>query len=360
MLVSALLACVLTVLPLSARAGQGGPAPRDEVDAVIEAAMTADGLPGVSLVVGRAGAIVKQAAYGDASVEPRVPATLQTVYPIASATKSISSTAIFLLVGAGKFSLEDSIVELLPDLPDAWLEVTVRHLLTHTSGLPDIAITPGREPLIAASRDEALAKLRDMPCAAAGARWSYNQTNYMLVQMLVERYGERPFETFVHERIFAPLELEATTFGDSDDDVPGRASMYERRDGVLRPRESRFPDFVRAAAGVNTTVVEWYRFADAWAHGRILPLAQLAELWRPAELASGAPVSLGTTASYGCGVALDMRNGRRSAGHSGGGNAVFRYFIDEDMLVVLASNGTTDPDALVERIAAAVRSESAK
>jgi CubicO group peptidase (beta-lactamase class C family) len=357
MLVSALLACVLVLLPSVAGSRQ---MPRDAIDRVIEAAMAEEGLPGVSLVVGRAGAIVKQAAYGEANVEQHAPATLQTVYPIASATKTMSSTAIFLLVGEGKFSLEDSIVELLPDLPDAWLEVTVRHLLTHTSGLPDIAITPGREPLIADSREEALAKLRDMPCAAAGARWSYNQTNYMLVQMLVERYGERPFETFVHERLFAPLELAATTFGDSYDDVPGRAAMYAHEDGALRPRQSRFPAFVRAAAGVNTSVEEWYRWADAWAHGRVLPQAQLEELWRPAELASGAPVRLGTTASYGCGVALDTRDGRRSAGHSGGGNAAFRYFIDEDMLVVLASNGTTDPDALVERVAAAVRSESAK
>ncbi|NOT30454.1 MAG: beta-lactamase family protein, partial [Planctomycetes bacterium] len=174
----------------------------DAIDQVIEATMRSDDLPSVALVVGCAGKILKQAAYGEASLELHVPATPQTVYPIASATKAFTSTAIFLLVREGKFSLEDSLTELLPGLLPAWLEVTPRHLLTHTSGLPDIASTPGREPLIAATREEALAKVCALPLAfAAGARWSYNQTNYMLLLMLVETYGELPFESFMSRRL---------------------------------------------------------------------------------------------------------------------------------------------------------------
>src|SRR5262245_10858748 len=82
--------------------------PADPIDEVIEAAMAADDLPSVAIVVGRAGTIVKQAAYGEASLELHVPATTQTVYPIASATKAITSTAVLLLVHEEKFSLEDS------------------------------------------------------------------------------------------------------------------------------------------------------------------------------------------------------------------------------------------------------------
>lgn len=319
--------------------------------------MRADDLPSVALVVGRAGKILKQAAYGEASLELHVPATPQTVYPIASATKAFTSTAIFLLVREGKFALEDSITELLPGLPSAWLEVTPRHLLTHTSGLPDIAITSGREQLIAGTRGEALTRVCALPLScAAGARWSYNQTNYMLLLMLVEKYGERPFETFIRERLFEPLGLKATTFGDSDDVIPGRATMYETRDGALRPRQSRFPEFVRGAAGVNTSVEEWYRWADAWAHARVLPQSDLDLLWQPAELVSGARVSLAPSTSYGCGVMVDTRAGQRSVGHSGGGNAAFRYFIDEDLLIVFATNGKTEEDALVDKIAQAARS----
>ena len=336
-------------------------APPDPIDRVIEAAMAADELPSVALVVGRAGAIVKQAAYGEASLERHVPATTRTLYPIASATKSMTSTAVFLLVREGKFSLEDSITELLPGLPDSWLEVTPRHLLTHTSGLPDVAATPGREPLIAATREDALAKLTALPLVSAvGTRWAYNQTNYLLLLMLVEKYGERPFEAFVRERLFEPLGLQATVFGDSDDDIPGRASMYERRDGAWHARQSHFPPFMRGAAGVNTSVEDWYRWADAWAHAKLLPQADLDVLWAPAELASGARVSLGSDTSYGCGVMVGTRAGQRSVGHSGGGNAAFRYFIDEDLLVVMATNGQTQEDALLERIAEAARTIPAK
>lgn len=348
---------VLAILPDPGR----GPDAPDAIDEVVRAAMAADELPSVALVVGRGAQIVKRAAYGKASLELDVPATTNTVYPIASATKTFTSLAIQMLVRAGKFSLEDSITELLPDLPEAWLEVTPRHLLTHTSGLPDVAVESGREVLLAATRAAALEGLRTRPLEfPVGTRWSYNQTNYLLLLMLVERHGERPFQDFVHERILAPLALEATRFGDADDVVPGRASMYERREGCLRPRQSRFPEFMRGAAGLNTSAEDWYRWADAWAHGRILDRAELELGWQPAELASGVPVSLAPGLSYGFGVAVGTQAGRRSVGHSGGGNAAFRYFLDEDLLVVLLTNGKTEEDALVDRIAAAARTMTGK
>jgi CubicO group peptidase (beta-lactamase class C family) len=342
--------------------GVSGPrAPSDAIDEVVAKAMAADELPSVTLVVGRGGVILKRAAYGQASLELGVPATTKTVYPIASATKTFTSLAVQLLVHEGKFSLEDSITELLADLPEAWLEVTPRHLLSHTSGLPDVVVESGREALLAGTRSEALravcARPLDFPI---GTGWRYNQTNYLLLLMLVEKYGERPFEDFVRARILAPLALEATRFGDADDVVPGRASMYEPGDGALRPRQSRFPEFMRGAAGLNTNVEEWYTWADAWAHGRILPREELEAGWQPAVLASGATASLGPGVSYGLGVMVETRPGKRSVGHSGGGNAAFRYFLDEDLLVVMATNGRTEEDALLAKIAAAARAVGAK
>lgn len=357
---SAFLAAGLLSL-LAPQAASPADAPPDPIDAVVAAAMAADELPSVTLIVGRGGQVLKRAAYGLASLELGVPATTRTLYPIASATKTFTALAVQLLVREGKFSLEDSITELLPDLPEAWLEVTPRHLLSHTSGLPDVAVRAGREALVAETRAEALQAVAARPLDfPIGTGWRYNQTNYLLLLMLVERYGERPFEDFVRARILDPLGLAATRFGDADDVVPGRASMYERRDGALRPRQSRFPVFMRGAAGLNTNVEEWYLWADAWAHGRILPRAELEAGWQPAELASGATASLGPGVSYGLGVMVETTPGRRSVGHSGGGNAAFRYFLDEDLLIVLATNGTTQEDALLDRIAAAARTMAAR
>lgn len=336
--------------------GAGRALPADAIDELVATTMAADELPSVALVVGRGDRILKQAAYGKASLELGVPATTRTVYPIASATKTFTALAIQMLVREGKFSLEDSITELLADLPETWLEVTPRHLLTHTSGLPDVAVESGREVLLADTRAAALQAVRTRPLDfPVGTGWAYNQTNYLLLLMLVETHGGRPFPDFVRERILLPLALESTAFGDADDVVPGRASMYESRDGVLRPRRSLFPEFMRGAAGLNTSVEDWYRWAEAWAHGRILPRSELELGWQAARLESGAEVSLAPGVSYAFGVMLRTKNGQRSVGHSGGGNAAFRYYLDEDLLVVMATNGKTDEDALVEKIAAAAR-----
>ena len=327
----------------------------DPVDAVIRRAMKEQHLPGVALMIGRRGRLIKHAEYGLASIELHVPVTAETLFPIASASKPFSSTAVFMLLARGKFTLDDPITGLLAGLPGSWADVTVRHLLTHTSGLPDIAVQPGREPLIAATREEALAKVVTMPRPfASGEKWSYNQTNYMLLLMLVEKFGGQPFAEFMGERLFKPIGLTHTVYGDADDVIDRRTSMYEYDSGVMRPRQSRFPEFVRGAAGINTTAGDLYLWADAWAHGRVLAPFELDRQWSPARLASGETVRLGKTMSYGCGLLIDTTEGRRSVGHSGGGNAAFRYFLDGDLLVVVLTNGKTNPDSLLESIAAVV------
>ena len=221
--------------------------------------------------------------------------------------------------------------------------------------MPDIAVKPGREPLIATTRAEALTKLATMPRQFATAeKWSYNQTNYMLLLMLIEKFGGKPFQSFIQDTQFTPLGMKATVFGDSDDVVDGRASTYEYRDAAMHSSASHFPEFVRGAAGVNTNVTDWYRWVDAWAHGKVISRKALEVLWTPAKLAAGEMVHLGKTMTYGGGLLIDPTEGHRSVGHSGGGTAAFRYFIDDDMIVVVETNGKTNPDKLIEMIAKAV------
>src|SRR5262245_46716529 len=118
---SLLAACLFVFLPPTLPPSASGPerAPSDAIDEVVATAMAADEVPIVALMVGRDGLVLKRAAYGQASLELGVPATTKTVYPIASATKAFTSLAVQLLVHEGKFSLEDSITELLADLPEA-------------------------------------------------------------------------------------------------------------------------------------------------------------------------------------------------------------------------------------------------
>lgn len=127
------------------------------------------------------------------------------------------------------------------------------------------------------------------------------------------------------ERLFKPLVLQSTVLRDADGVIPGAASMYELQEGRLRPRRSLFPEFARGAAGVNTSVIDWYRWSDAWAHARIIPQEELELMWTPTELTLDRTVSIGPGRSYGCGVMVGVHLGKRSVGHSGGGSASFRF-----------------------------------
>jgi CubicO group peptidase (beta-lactamase class C family) len=174
---------------------------------------------------------VKQASYGLASIEFSAPATSATLYQIASATKSFTATAVMMLVEEGKFRTTDSITKLLPGLPEKWNAVTVRQLLSHTSGLPDLLARPGYGPLRWVTRKEALDSLPLEPMAGTpGGQWIYNQTNYLLLQDLVEKYCGESLPKCIQRRIFDPLGMKLTVY-DSRAVVPHYATHYEYKEG---------------------------------------------------------------------------------------------------------------------------------
>jgi CubicO group peptidase (beta-lactamase class C family) len=333
----------------------GGESESARVDEYVRAQMDSRKIPGLSLMVIRDRKSLYRAAYGVASLEFGVPASPETVYQIASATKSFTSTAVFQLVEAGKLKLTDTVGQLLPDTPIAWGEVTVHQLLTHTSGLPDVLVTPGKGPVIAETGEEASKKLASLPLPAKpGEKWAYNQTNYFLLLRIVEKLSGESLEDFVQRHIFAPLGMTSTRFGDSRDVVPGRATSYERgKDGKLQVRWVTFPAFLHSAAGINASAPELARWVGALADGRILKPATLDRMWESVKSRDGKTFHpRGGTKGYACGFETNDRSGHRSVGHSGGGAAAFRYFRDDKLIVVVLFNGNTDPDTLLDGIAA--------
>lgn len=129
------------------------------------------------------------------------------------------------LVEEQQIHLEDSVGGLLPTLPQSWHRVTIRQLLTHTSGLPDVATDAGG--YIADSLSAALDKLQSLPLLSApDERFEYNQTNYVLLGQIVESRTGVPFAEFVQRRFFQPLELRSAVFGDYRDVQKGRAEWY--------------------------------------------------------------------------------------------------------------------------------------
>ncbi|MEO8449232.1 MAG: serine hydrolase domain-containing protein [Gemmatimonadota bacterium] len=330
-------------------------AQNDRAERFIRETMASRHLPSVTMAVIKDGRVIDQAAFGTASVELNVPATVSTVYPIASATKAFATELLMMLVEEHKLELTDTLGALLPDLPEAWTGIPLSRAMSHTSGLPDIALVPGRGPLVSEDGDSAMVKLRTMPMQfRPGEKWSYNQTNYMLIKRIIERITGDVFEAQVRHRIFEPIGMTSTAFGDGKDVIPGRATAYEAdKTGKLTVRRVDFPPYVRAAAGINTNVVDWSKWLIALTSGSLLKPESKAELWTAVKLNDGSVFRLGKQMGYGGGYVVDDTPGFRWIGHSGGGTAAFRYFLDQKIGFVVLTNGTMDPDALLAGIAKA-------
>jgi D-alanyl-D-alanine carboxypeptidase len=211
------------------------PAQADPVDEYVRAQLKPRHLPGVSIAVVKDGRLVKSAGYGEASLELDAPATPQTVYEIGSISKQFAADAILLLVEEGKLRLDDPISKYLDPAPPSWAAITLRHILTHTSGLADfdtgdIGFSYRRE-YTAAEFVELLAKppLQFAP----GDRWNYTNA-FPLLGIVVERVSGQSYMDFVRTRIFKPLGLESARFKVNGEVVPHRADGYLFKDGAFR------------------------------------------------------------------------------------------------------------------------------
>lgn len=340
------------------------PARADGVDDYVRAEMKKRHLPAVAVVVIREGKVVKQQAYGLANVELNVPAGEETLFQLASTTKAFTATAVMSLVEEGKLSLDESVRRILPGLPLAWNGVTVRHLLTHTSGLPDVVVNEDSDEVIAETRPEALRKLARMPLRSRpGAKWSYNQTGYVLLGMIIEKVSGVSYEEFMARRFFGPLGMTHTRFGDDREVVAGRASMYTRyarqTDRKVSPAglwtyRNLYPSYLYMAAGLNTTVGDLAEWDIAMTEGRILKPATLAEMWRPVRLNDGKVFLLDNkTLGYGCGWLVDERPGHKVVGHTGSDATAYLRFLDDHLTVVVLTNCQgAEPDDLAFGVAA--------
>jgi CubicO group peptidase (beta-lactamase class C family) len=213
----------------------------DEIDNYVRGEMTAQHIPGLSLCVVHNGRIVKSAVYGLADVELNVPVTGDTEFSIASMTKSITASAIMLLVQDGKLSLDDHISKYFEGLPETWQPITIRHLLSHTSGIKDhFRDYPFYPPLkldrkLEYTDEEYLKAHIDAGLNfTPGAQWAYCSSGCTLLGMMITKVTGKPYGDFFRDRIFAPLGMTRTHLISLKNIIPNRAHGYQWEDGALR------------------------------------------------------------------------------------------------------------------------------
>jgi D-alanyl-D-alanine carboxypeptidase len=332
-----LVALPLFFVPVSAYA--------DAVDQYVEAEMARRHIPGLSLAVVQNGMIVKEKGYGLANVELKTPATPDTVFPLASVTKQFTAAAIMLLVEDGRIGLDDRIGECVPGLPESWNGITVRHLLTHTSGIKDYLNTnelhlPSQscEDFTPGEIVSAVAKLPlNFP---PGERWSYSNTGYVLLGMIIQKVTGKSFGEFLSQRIFTPLSMTRTRRRSLIDLIPDRADTYDFGEGGLRHAIYLNPTlWDNPDGGIVSTVVDMAKWDAALSTERILKRSSLELMWSPAKLSGG------DTTTYGFGWQIWTLRGHRLIYHGGGrpGASAFivRYIDDNLTVIALCNSGNT-------------------
>ncbi len=208
-----------------------------EIDAIVNADIK-PGAPGAAVAVVKDGELIHAKGYGRANVEWNIPNTPDTVFRLASVTKQFTATAIIMLAGQGTLSVDDPITRFFPDYPTSGHDITVQHLLNHTSGI--FSYTSDPEFLSKVRRDltpaQMLAEFSRVPFDfKPGAKYQYNNSGYVLLGMIIEQASGMSYEEFLKSHIFAPLGMTQSCYLHNEPIIPKRASGYEPTpDGGLR------------------------------------------------------------------------------------------------------------------------------
>jgi D-alanyl-D-alanine carboxypeptidase len=325
----------------------------EALDALVLKSMQTRQFPSASVAVVRDGQIVVAKGYGLSDVEKAIKATDQTVYQLASVTKQFTAAAVLLLVEDGKVSLDAKVTEVLPGLPAAWSPVTVRHLLTHTSGIKSYTDVFGEKKVadsLVFTSTEILALVKDAPLQfAPGERFAYCNTGYYLLGMIIEKTSGKPYATFLTERIFKPLGMTSTGIDDYADARPIRAKGYATTNGQTKPAEHTHPTQPFAAGALISNVVDLAKWDAALAARTLLKPASYDAMWTPARLNDG------KASTYAMGWQVEPYRGHARQAH-GGGISGFSTFIarfpdDKVTIVALVNQGGGAAGSLVNGIA---------
>ncbi len=343
-----------------------GPPPEARTMAYLQELWRTTGTPGLSAAVMLQGRLVFSQGAGFSDLENLVPATGATVYNIGSVSKAITAVAVLQLVEQGKVGLDDPIQKYVPSFPDKGSPITLRHLLTHTSGIrhyrrtdfPDSVDNETMKPM--ASAEEGFRIFQDDPLLfPPGELYSYSSYAVNLLQPVVEKAGGATFEEYLRRNIWGPAGMLNTSVDVPERIVPHRARGYEVDAGRTRNYPYGDLTYKFASGGMISTAEDLVRFGAALNRRALLKAETLALLYQPAGplrqfRADGLPVPLEHSQALLWRIGQDEA-GRTFAHHCGtvkGFNACLINYPAEDLVVAIVGNG--HPVTPARREAAAI------
>lgn len=333
----------------------------NQADDLVKREMQERRIPGMQVAVVHRGKLVLLRSFGLANVEDSIPVTNQSRFAVNSCTKAFTGVAIMQLVEEGKIDLAAPVSRYLDDLPTAWQPVTIRQLLTHVSGLPDVlrkVLNPVTGSFIGQDDDQkAWAKVQTLPMEfPTGEQFSYNQTNYILLGKIIDKLVGKDFVDVFREKQFDIAGMRRTVFGDSRDIIPQMAQQYRyvtSMDGrpLSEPKLTHFyyefPPFRRTASGLNSTAEDIAHWLNALQQNKLLKTkAALNTLWAAGTYNNGMPTQ------WALGWVTKPRSRHAAVIATGGGrSAFFVYPQDELAVVVLTNLSGAYPEDFIDELA---------
>ncbi|MGI8547001.1 MAG: serine hydrolase domain-containing protein [Gemmatimonadaceae bacterium] len=295
-------------------------------------------IPSLSISVVRGPQTLLKKAYGYADLENDVLATPVTEYRIGSDTKQFTAAAIMRLVEQGKLHLDDDVRPFFPNFPFGSRHVTVRQLLTHTSGIANYTVHLDRFQREHLSHDSLLAKVNDKPFDfEPGSASRYSNTGYYMLGVIIEKVSGRSYKDYVQQEFFTPLGLTQTLYCSVEPLVEHRAQGYDTKDGKFVNADYIDMDLPFAAGSLCSTPSDLVKWSQALREGRVVSAASYRQMATPGVLNGGKPF----TPAYGFGLGIADLEGHRSVSHGGGINgftASLSTYPSDSLYVVVLSN----------------------
>lgn len=365
---------VLSALGVAAGLGeQTSPASVDKKLDELLSAVTSPDAPGLAALVRQNGKTVFERGYGVGDLRSGVRLDARTNFRLASFTKQFTAMAIMLLVHDGKLRYDESLTEVFPDFPDYGKTITVRNLLNHVSGLPDY------EELMEAAekaggsmwspekqiQDEEVLKLLETDQSgkfAPGTSWSYSNSGYVVLGLVVAKTSGKAYGEFLRERIFAPLKMNHTiVYQKGKNEVANRAFGHSKENDLFKETDQSSTSATLGDGGIYSNLEDLAKWDDALRNHTLLSEKEMRPALTPVKLNDGSEphwptqpngdnLHPGKPVSYGFGWFLDPYNGHARVWHTGstmGFRTVIERFLGENLTIIILSNRTDlDPEKL--------------
>lgn len=332
-----------------------GPMPPAEKEALVDQMFRDYDLPdgpGASVLVFKDDSVIYEKSFGLASLEEGQHITPTTNFRLASVTKQFTAACILLLASESKISLDDPIKRFFPGFPPYGQSITVRHLLTHTSGIVDYeSLMPDTQTV--QIHDEGVLRLLssiDSTYFSPGEKFSYSNSGFSLLSLIVERVSGQPFAKFLYSHIFHPLGMEGTVaFEKGISTVPNRAFGYSRTDSGWVFADQSPTSAVLGDGGIYSSVGDLRLWNKALSEGRVLPPSLQKEAWTSATLLDGSKTD------YGYGWYLDPYEDMSRQYHTGSTrgfrNVLMRFPEQRLTIIILTNRNEGEPARIAEGIA---------